>query len=290
MKTIKDSSIFPILLIIIAMISLVSGASLAKQLFSTIGAESTSVIRIGVAAFFLTIVWRPWRFKISRIQFKQIIIYGICLGWMNFLFYMAIARIPIGIAIAIEFIGPLSVALFLSRKALDFLWAMLAIVGIILILPLSSAQKSLDLIGILYALGAATAWGLYIIQGKRAGSNTHPGVVTSLGMIAGFIVVLPFGFSHIPQVFSHPSLVFTAVGMGILSSAIPYSFEMIALKKLASKHFSLLMSMEPAIGCIGGFFYLNEHLSMLQVVAIACIVVASVGSTMTASKNVVLAP
>lgn len=284
MKNLKDSTVFPVILIILSMLSLVTGASLAKQLFAAIGSESTSVIRLGVAALFLTILWRPWRTKLNKNQLKIIAIYGVCLGTMNFLFYMAIARLPIGIAIAIEFIGPLSVAIYLSRRAFDFLWAILAIAGIVLILPLSTAQESIDIVGVIYALGAAAAWALYVIQGKKAATATHSGVVTSLGMTAGFIAVFPFGAKNISMIFSNSTLIYTAIGVGILSSAIPYSLEMISLKKLASKHFSLLMSMEPAIGAIAGYFYLNEQLTTLQILAIFCIITASVGSTMTASK------
>lgn len=285
MKNFKDSTIFPVILIILSMLSLVTGASLAKQLFNAIGSQSTSVIRLGIAALFLSLIWRPWRAKLNRTQLKTIAIYGVCLGVMNFLFYMAIARLPLGIAIAIEFIGPLSVAIYLSRKAYDFIWALLAVAGIVLILPLSSVQQSIDIVGVIYALGAAAAWALYVLQGKKAASATHSGVVTSLGMTAGFVAVFPFGATNLPMVFSSTSLILTAVAVGILSSAIPYSLEMIALKKLTSKHFGLLMSMEPAIGSIAGYLYLNEQLTTLQLLAIMCIITASVGSTMTATKQ-----
>ena len=284
MKNLKDSTFFPVMLIILSMISLVSGASLAKQLFSAIGPESTSVIRLGVAALFLTLLWRPWKTKLNRQQLKIIAIYGICLGVMNFLFYLAIARLPLGIAIAIEFTGPLSVAIYLSKRVYDFFWAILAILGIILILPLSEIQESIDIIGVIYALGAAAAWALYVIQGKKAATATHSGVATSMGMAAGFVSVFPFGTTNLPIVFTSSSLILTAIAVGILSSAIPYSLEMIALKKLTSKHFGLLMSMEPAIGAIGGYLYLNEELTLLQLLDIFCIIAASVGSTMMASR------
>lgn len=285
MKNLKQSTFFPVLLIIMSMTSLVTGASLAKQLFSVIGSQSTSVIRLGVAALFLMTLWRPWRFKITKPQFKLIAMYGVCLGVMNFLFYLAIARLPIGIAIAIEFTGPLSVALFLSRRPLDFIWAIFAIIGIALILPLSSVQGPIDLVGVLFALGAAAAWAFYIIQGKRVSGLTHPGAVTAIGMTCGFIAVLPFGVSHIPMVLSDKTLILTAIAVGILSSAIPYSLEMVALNRIASKHFGLLMSMEPAIGAIGGYFLLNENLTFLQYLAILFIVAASIGSTMTARNK-----
>ena len=285
MEKIKNSTLLAVSLIIMSMLSLVSGASLAKKLFLVIGAESTSVIRLAVAALFLLILWRPWRTKLNIEQLKIIVIYGISLGIMNFLFYMAIARLPLGIAIAIEFTGPLAVAIFLSRKSLDFLWAILAIVGVLLILPISRIQGAIDIVGVFYALGAAVAWAFYIIQGKKASNTTLPGVATSLGMTAGFLVVLPFGVTNIPIIFSSSTLILTAIGVGILSSAIPYSLEMIALSKLTSKHFSLLMSMEPAIGAVAGYLFLNERLSLIQILAIFCIIAASVGSTLMASNN-----
>ena len=285
MEKIKNSTIFAVSLIIISMLSLVSGASLAKQLFLVIGAESTSVIRLAVAAFFLLIIWKPWRTKLNKEQLKIIVIYGICLGIMNFLFYLAIARLPLGIAIAIEFTGPLAVAIILSKKTFDFLWAILAITGVVLILPISKIQGPIDIMGVFYALGAALAWALYIIQGKKASGSAHPGIATSLGMSAGFLVVLPFGAANIPIVFSSSTLILTAIAVGILSSAIPYSLEMIALNKLSSKHFSLLMSMEPAIGAVAGYFFLKERLSFIQILAIFCIISASVGSTLMATNN-----
>ena len=288
MNKLKDSIIFPVVLIILSMISLVSGASLAKQLFVTIGPESTSVIRLGIAAFFLTLLWRPWKKKLKKQQLKIIAIYGICLGVMNFLFYLAIARLPLGIAIAIEFIGPLSVAIYLSKKAFDFLWAILAIIGIALILPLSEVQQPVDIIGVVYALGAAAAWALYVIQGKKAASVARSGITTSLGMITGFIAIFPFGATNLPIIFTSSNLILTAIAVGIFSSAIPYSLEMVALKKLTSKHFGLLMSMEPAIGTIAGYLYLNEELTSLQLLAIFCIVTASIGSTMTATRSRVI--
>ena len=139
--------------------------------------------------------------------------------------------------------------------------------------------------GVFYALGAALAWALYIIQGKKASGTAHPGIATSLGMSAGFLVVLPFGAANIPIVFSSSTLILTAIAVGILSSAIPYSLEMIALNKLSSKHFSLLMSMEPAIGAVAGYFFLKERLSFIQILAIFCIIAASVGSTLMATNN-----
>lgn len=281
----KNSTAVSVSLLLLSMTSIVSGASMAKHLFQDIGPESTSVIRLAVASFFLVAFWRPWRFQVTRAQAKLILIYGLSLGLMNFLFYMAIARLPIGLAIAIEFTGPLAVALWFSRKPVDFIWVFLALLGIVLILPLSDLQPTVDLVGVAFALAAAVMWAVYIVQGKKASAAAPPGVVTSYGMILGCLAVLPFGTANLPLVFSSSELFLSAVGVGILSSAIPYSLEMIVLDRLASKHFSLLMSLEPAIGATAGFFFLSESLSALQLLAIGCIIAASIGSTSTASAR-----
>jgi inner membrane transporter RhtA len=285
LKKFTETLFYPILLIIASMVSLTSGASLAKNLFPALGAEGTTFLRLGIAALLLICFWRPWRMSLNKLQFKIIVAYGVCLGLMNFLFYLAIARLPLGIAIAVEFIGPLSVALFLSRRSLDFFWAALAILGIVLILPLSENQTTVDPIGLLYALAAAAMWALYIILGKKAGNLAHAGQVTSWGMLAGCIAVSPLGLTKALPLFSNNELLLSALGVGILSSALPYSLEMIALKKIDSKNFGILMSMEPAIGALAGFIFLGENLNLIQSAAILFIIAASAGSSIFSQKR-----
>lgn len=285
MKSFKNSIYFSSFLVTLSMISVTTGASLAKSLFPILGAEGTTVIRLGLGALLLLFIFKPWKFELNAFQFRTVALYGLCLGLMNFMFYMAIARIPLGIAIAIEFIGPLTVALMLSKKILDLFWAFLAAAGIALILPLSNLQQALDPIGILFAVGAAVMWGLYIILGKKVGAVLPSGIATSLGITSAFLFVTPFGATDALLIFSHAELLLTALGVGILSTAIPYSLEMTALKKMSPSHFGIFLSLEPAIGSLVGLIFLNEHLTMLQCAAIVCIMVASVGSTIAATRK-----
>lgn len=285
MKSFKNSIYFSSFLVTLSMISVTTGASLAKNLFPTLGAEGTTVVRLGLGAILLLFMWKPWKFELNAFQFRIVVLYGLCLGLMNLMFYMAINRIPLGIAIAIEFIGPLTVALMLSKKVLDLFWAFLAAVGIALILPLSDLQQTLDPIGILFAVGAAVMWGLYIILGKKAGAILPSGIATSLGVTAAFLFITPFGATDALKIFTHSLLIPIAIGVGILSTAIPYSLEMTALKKMSPSHFGIFLSMEPAIGSLVGLIFLSEHLTLIQCAAVLCIMVASIGSTVAVSRN-----
>ncbi len=285
MKSFKNSIYFSSFLVTLSMISVTTGASLAKNLFPALGAEGTTVVRLGLGAILLLFMWKPWKFELNVFQFRIVVLYGLCLGLMNLMFYMAINRIPLGIAIAIEFIGPLTVALMLSKKILDLFWAFLAAVGIALILPLSDLQQTLDPIGILFAAGAAVMWGLYIMLGKKAGAILPSGIATSLGVTAAFLFITPFGATDALKIFTHIPLIPIAMGVGILSTAIPYSLEMTALKKMSPSHFGIFLSMEPAIGSLVGLIFLKEHLTLIQCAAVLCIMVASIGSTVAVSRN-----
>lgn len=277
----NQASLTPALLVIGSMISLTLGASIAKSLFHAAGPSGISAVRIGVGAFFLALWWRPWCARVSWAQGRVIVPYGLCLGAMNLLFYHAVARLPIGLAIAIEFLGPLSIALLYSKKISDLFWAMLAGLGVVLILPLTDFQPNLDPAGILFAAGAGAAWAIYIILGKKAGTAAPSGVVTTLGMGIAFVSVLPFGAGSLPILFSGLPFFGYAVAVGILSSAIPYSLEMVAMRQLPERYFSLLLSLEPAIGSLLALTFLGERLSSLQLAAIACVVAASVGSSLS---------
>ena len=281
----KSSQAIAVLLVLIAMVSIQSGASLAKHLFPIVGAQGTTALRLTVAALLLMALWRPWRTKLSRNEKAGVIFYGCALGAMNFLFYLALERIPLGIAVAIEFTGPLGVAIFASRRAMDFLWALLAIVGILLILPLTNLSAPLDPVGIIFALAAGGCWALYIIFGQRAVGKTHAGIVTSLGMAAGALLVIPLGLAHAGTKLFDLSLAPMALGIGLLSSAIPYSLEMVALKRMPAKNFGILMSIEPAIGALSGYLLLGEWLTLLQWTAIACVIAASLGSSLTQERS-----
>lgn len=279
------SILFAPALVIGSMVSLTVGASLAKGLFPILGAAGTTFVRLAIGGLVLLALWRPWRTSLARLPWRQVVLYGVVLGVMNLTFYEAIARLPIGIAIALEFLGPLSVAFFLSRGRLDVLWASMALAGVALLLPLTQLQPGLDWAGIGFALAAAVSWATYILVGQKAGASSHSGTVTTIGMTIACLTVAPFGTSAAWPVFSDPGLLPTAIAVGVLSSAIPYSLEMAALKQMDPKTFGILLSLEPALGALSAFVLLSEQISLLQCLAIACVVSASIGSTLTSRKK-----
>jgi inner membrane transporter RhtA len=240
-----------------------------------------TALRLAFAALLLLLVWRPWRWPLSGRDARTIALYGVVLGLMNLQFYLAIARIPLAITVAIEFTGPLVLAMASSRRPLDFLWIGFAVLGLGLLLPLHPGPGGLDPIGVAFALGAAVCWALYIITGQRAG-NVHGGQATSLGMLTAALVVLPVGLPSTGVLRHTPSLLLGGLVVGILSSALPYSLEMIALKRLPKHTFGILLSMEPAVGALAAMPILGEVLTPVQWVAIASIIVASAGSAMGA--------
>ena len=268
-----------ILLIIGSMSSLTVGASMAKSLFSVMGPAGTTVVRLAIAALILIGVRRPWKNQMNAKQWRWIVYYGAGLGLMNLFFYLSIERLPIGLAIGIEFLGPLTLALCLSRTARDLVWAFLALIGIGLILPHTNASE-IDLLGVFYALIAAGFWAYYILISKKIGEFEPGANSTGYGMIVGSLMALPFGATGAAQLSEHLHLIPIALCVGLFSSAIPYSLEMKALRNLDAKTFGIVLSLEPAIGAMAAFLILNEAMTSLQLIAVAFIVTASIGSTL----------
>ncbi len=261
------------------MVSIQTGASFAKHLFPKIGPLGATSLRLAFASLILLVLWRPWRRKWKRHELLMIGFYGASLGWMNLLFYLSLERVPLGIAVALEFTGPLVVAVVASRRGLDFLWSILAACGILLILPLqATATQNISLSGVGFALGAGVCWALYIVFGKRIGTDVHSGQATAAGMLVAALVVLPFGIVQQGAQLFRPELLPWGLGVALLSSALPYSLEMVALKKLPHKTFSILMSLEPVLAALSGFIFLHESLSFTQCLAILLIISASAGT------------
>ncbi|CAG2135934.1 DMT family transporter [Cupriavidus plantarum] len=277
----QSATLIAVLALIGSMASLCVGTSFAKSLFSAVGAQGTTALRVGFSALILLAVWRPWRLPLSARHARVIALYGASLGATNLLFYMALRSIPLGLCIAIEFMGPLTVAVLSSRRAIDFLWIAFAVVGLLMLLPLGDAATHLDPVGLGYAMAAGVGWALYIVFGQMAGS-AHGGQATSLGLTMAAIVVFPFGLAHAGMDLFTPSLLLSGLAVGLLSSAIPYSLEMVSLKRLPRKTFGILLSMEPAMGALAGLVFLHEQLTMVQWLAIGSIIAASIGCTVTA--------
>ena len=279
----------PFLAVLGSVTALGIGTSWAKHwLFPAVGAQGTTALRVGFSALLVLLLWRPWRWHLSRADAKSVVLYGAALGGMNLMFYMSLRTLPFGLAVAIEFAGPLAVAIWSSRRAVDFVWVLLAIAGLGLLLPLGLNGSMLDPVGVAYALGAAVFWALYIVFGKRAG-HLHAGHSVSLGLLVAALVVVPVGVAHAGAALLSPSLLLIGVAVAAVSSAVPISLEMMALKRLPKEAFGIMISMEPAVAALLALAVLGERLDTVQWLAIGCIVAASMGSAATARQSAAVA-
>ncbi|MBS7230513.1 DMT family transporter [Flavobacterium psychroterrae] len=278
----KEFNIPPIYAVLLAIISVQCGAAIAKSLFPAIGAAGTASIRIGVSAIILLIAYRPNLKAITPEQWKIVVPYGLSLGAMNLIFYLAIERIPIGLAVTLEFIGPLLVAIVGSKRLVDYCWVILAAIGIALIAPWTNNR--VDTIGVAFALLAGALWAAYIVLGGKISKIMNGGEAVSTGMLFAALLILPFGFYENGLSNLTPKLFGMGIALALLSSAIPFTLEMKALGQLPPRTFSILMSLEPAAASICAFIFLQEHLSFYEILAVVCVVIASAGSTLTAKR------
>lgn len=264
-----------------SLLSLCVGSTYAKTLFPVLGAEGVSALRIGLAMLMLMAVFRPWRRRWHRADVLPLGLYGFTLGAMNLLFYQAIGRIPIGLAIALEFTGPLAVALWSSRHKQDLLWVALACAGLLLILPSGGldAPGALDPAGIGYALGAAVCWALYIVFGQRV-AQRYGREASPMGMLVAAMLVVPIGVADAGALLLEPRWWLPGLAVALLSSALPYALEIYALKQLPKRVFSILLSLEPVVGALTGWLMLSEMLTAQQWLAMGLIVLASMGSAL----------
>lgn len=277
----RTSSVWmPVAVILIAMLSIQSGASLAKSLFPLVGAPGVTTLRIALGTLILVVIFKPWRLRVKKEQRLPLLFYGLALGAMNYMFYLSIQTIPLGIAVALEFTGPLAVALFSSRRPVDFIWVVLAVLGLWFLLPLGQSVSEIDLTGAALALGAGACWAVYILTGQRAGEEHGPATV-ALGSLIAAIIFVPLGMAQATDSIWQWSVMPVGFAVAILSTALPYSLEMIALTRLPTRIFGTLMSMEPALAAISGMVFLGETLTFTQTLALCSIIAASMGSTLT---------
>jgi len=274
----------PVIVILIAMLSIQSGASLAKSLFPIVGAPGVTALRIALGTLILVVIFKPWRLRFKKEQRLPLLFYGLSLGAMNYLFYLSIQTVPLGIAVALEFTGPLAVALFSSRRPVDFVWVVLAVLGLWFLLPLGQDVSHVDLTGAALALGAGACWAVYILTGQRAGEEHGPATV-ALGSLIAAIVFVPLGMAQATESIWQWSILPVGLAVAVLSTALPYSLEMIALTRLPTRIFGTLMSMEPALAAMSGMVFLGESLTFTQTLALCSIIAASMGSTLTLRRE-----
>ena len=268
--------------VLLSIVSVQAGAALAKGLFPVLGAAGTTSLRVGISALVLLLVVRPRLGRLTAAQWRAVVPYGLALGLMNLLFYYALARIPLGLAVTVEFIGPLGLALLSSRRWLDAGWAVLAGAGIALITPWHGHGP--DLVGLGFALAAGIAWAVYIVLGQRTAVALPGQQAVAIGMLFACLPVLPVGVAGDSLQGLTPHLLLLGGLLALFSSVLPFSLEMHALRTMPTRTFSVLMSLEPVAAALSGWALLGEKLGPGQWLAVGFIVVASVGATLTARR------
>jgi inner membrane transporter RhtA len=255
------------------------GATLAKTLFAVTGPFGAVTLRLSFAALILLAAGGR-KLRIGWEAVPVAVAYGLVLAGMNILFYQAIARIPLGVAVTVEFLGPLTVALSHSRRALHACWALLAGMGVVLLTE--GADTGIDWVGVCFALGAASAWGCYILLGAALGRHTSGGGGLAIGMAAGAGLAAPFGITEAGSRLFGPLALLAGLGVALLSSVVPYSLELHALRRIPPRVFGVLMSLEPAVAALAGLLILHQSLDIIQWVAVCAVVTASIGASRVA--------
>jgi inner membrane transporter RhtA len=273
-------------LVLAAVTSVQFGSALAKTLFDNLGPGGTVFLRVAFAAVVLMAVWRPRVADRSRRDLALVAAFGVSLAAMNLSFYGALDRIPLGVAVTFEFVGPLSVAVFGSRRALDLLWALLAAVGILLLSDFGDFG-GLDAAGVGLALVAGGFWAAYILLSARIGRLFKGGSGLAAAMVVASLLLAPVGIADGGDALLQPDLLAMGAAVAMLSSAIPYSLELESLRRLPEAVFGVLMSLEPALAALAGFVVLGQDLRARELAAIVLVVAASAGAARGASSTMV---
>ena len=271
----------PTVLVLLAVTSVQFGAALAKTLFDEIGAGGAVFVRVLSAAIVLALIWRPRIAGHGARDLRLAVLFGLALAGMNLAFYSSLDRIPLGIAVTFEFVGPLGVAVFGSRRPLDLLWVALAAAGIVLLSGLGGG--GLDTLGVALALLAGGFWAAYILLSARVGQAFPGGAGLTLAMVVAAVPLAPVGIADAGADLLVPWVLAVGAAVGIMSSAIPYMLELEALRRLPAGVFGVLMSLEPAVGALAGYIVLDEELATREVAAILLVVAASAGAARGAS-------
>jgi inner membrane transporter RhtA len=264
-------------LVLGAIASVQFGSAIAGTLFARVGPGGAVLLRLVSATIVLLGLWRPrWRGRTRR-ELLLAVMFGLVLAGMNLSFYQALARIPLGVAVTIEFVGPLAVAVSGSRRLVDLLWVGLAAVGILALTH--GGAHALDTLGVVFALVAGCFWAAYILLNARVGQAFERGTGLALAMLVASVVSLPMGVIDGGTHLLEPRSLALGAAVGMLSSAIPYSLELEALRRIAASVFGVLMSLEPAMAAFAGFLVLGQGLGVRALVGIALVITASVGAS-----------
>jgi inner membrane transporter RhtA len=269
-------------LVIGAIASVQFGSALATTVFDRVGPAGAVLLRLVTASVVLMLLWRPALRTRSRRDLLLAALFGFVLAAMNVTFYEAIKRIPLGVGVTIEFIGPLAVAIAGSRRRLDLVWVALAAAGIVALMR--GDVHGLNTLGVVFALIAGGMWGTYILVNARVGRAFEEGTGLAIAMCVASLLALPVGIAEGGAKLIQPHVLLVGLAVGMLSSAIPYTLEMEALRRIATNVFGVLMSLEPAMAALAGFIVIGQGLSTRELVGIALVVVASVGASQTVRR------
>lgn len=279
---VRKSSVPAPVLVLGAVASVQSGAAVATRLFPAAGPGGTVLLRIAVSAVLLLVIARPSFVDPSPHDLRLVIAFGAALAGMNFTFYEALSRIPLGVAVTVEFVGPLSVAVLGSRRLLDLVWVALAAAGVVL---LTSGGGGLDGLGVFLAFVAGMLWACYILLTQRVGTVFPGASGLALALVVGAILLAPFGIWSGGSALVEPSVFGRGCAVALLSSAIPYSLELYALRRMRASVFAVLMSLEPAFAALSGLVFLSQHLRLREWIALVCVMAASVGATRASRRD-----
>jgi inner membrane transporter RhtA len=260
-------------------VSVQFGGALAVSLMPRAGALGVVTLRLLVSAVVLMVVCRPRLRGHSRADWITVVVFGVAMGAMNALFYQAVARIPLGPAVTLEVLGPLALSVLASRRVINLLWASLALAGVFLLG--GGGFSSLDPVGVAYALGAGAMWAAYIIFSARTGRRFPQADGLALAMAVAAVLCLPLGIAESGAKLTDPTTIALGAAVALLSSVLPYTLELLALRHLPASTFAILMSLEPALAAAAGFLILSQTLKPTEALAIALVIVASMGAVRT---------
>ncbi|MGW3095525.1 EamA family transporter [Streptomyces sp. NPDC001102] len=272
-------SLGPVGLVLAGGVSVQFGAAVAVNLMPRAGALGVVTLRLLAAAVVLLVFCRPRLRGHSRADWGTVVVFGVTLGAMNGLFYQALVRIPLGAAVTLEVLGPLALSVLASRRALNVLWAALALAGVFLLG--GGGFGDLDLVGVAFALGAGAMWATYIVFSARTGQRFPQADGLALAMAVGALLVLPLGIAESGSKLADPVTIGLGAAVALMSSVLPYTLELLALRRLPASTFAIMMSLEPAMAASAGFLVLGQTLSAVQVAAIALVIAASMGAVRT---------
>ncbi|MGW2819179.1 EamA family transporter [Streptomyces sp. NPDC001415] len=274
----------PVALVVAGGISVQFGAAVAVTLMPRAGAAGVVTLRLVAAALVLMLVCRPKLRGHSRADWGTVVAFGVAMAGMNGLFYQAVDRIPLGVAVTLEVLGPLALSVFASRRLVNALWAALALAGVVLLG--GGGFDSLDVVGVAYALGAGACWAAYILFSARTGRRFPQADGLALAMAVAAVLFVPIGIAQAGGKLLVPSTMALGAAVAILSSVLPYTLELLALRRLPASTFAILMSLEPALAATAGFLILGQALSWPQALAIGLVIGASMGAVRTQIRAV----